>query len=172
VNIYMICTLWTPFQAERDWKNSYREILLIPLYNSILYDCILYVFIDICERTSVLFFRWENLTLGQIFFKKGFMWLVRNGFIKHSCFGPCIHFTLYRSITIFKKSLYQTTYLKRGGGWTFAVAPPFQKKVGCTSPSTPPWICAWGRLISRYCSYLTCIIGMFLTPQSILQYCS
>ena len=28
----MICTLWTPFQAERDWKNSYREILLIPLY--------------------------------------------------------------------------------------------------------------------------------------------
>jgi len=32
VNIYMICTLWTPFQPERDWKNSYREILLIPLY--------------------------------------------------------------------------------------------------------------------------------------------
>ena len=32
MNIYMICTLWTPFQAERDWKNSYREILLIPLY--------------------------------------------------------------------------------------------------------------------------------------------
>jgi len=32
VNIYMICTLWTPFQAEKDWKNSYREILLIPLY--------------------------------------------------------------------------------------------------------------------------------------------
>jgi len=30
VNIYMICTLWTPFQAERDWTNSYREILLIP----------------------------------------------------------------------------------------------------------------------------------------------
>ena len=28
----MICTLWTPFQAERDWTNSYREILLIPLY--------------------------------------------------------------------------------------------------------------------------------------------
>jgi len=23
VNIYMICTLWTPFQAERDWKNSF-----------------------------------------------------------------------------------------------------------------------------------------------------
>ena len=32
MNIFMICTLWTPFQAERDWKNSYREILLIPLY--------------------------------------------------------------------------------------------------------------------------------------------
>ena len=32
MNICMICTLWTPFQAERDWKNSYREILLIPLY--------------------------------------------------------------------------------------------------------------------------------------------
>ena len=32
MNIYMICTLWTPFQAERDWKNSYWEILLIPLY--------------------------------------------------------------------------------------------------------------------------------------------
>ena len=32
MNIYMICTLWTLFQAERDWKNSYREILLIPLY--------------------------------------------------------------------------------------------------------------------------------------------
>ena len=32
MNICMTCTLWTPFQAERDWKNSYREILLIPLY--------------------------------------------------------------------------------------------------------------------------------------------
>ena len=32
MNIYMICTLWTPFQAKRDWKNSYREIFLIPLY--------------------------------------------------------------------------------------------------------------------------------------------
>ena len=32
MKIYMICTLWTPFQAERDWQNSYREILLIPLY--------------------------------------------------------------------------------------------------------------------------------------------
>ena len=32
MNIYMICTLWTPLQAERDYQNSYREILLIPLY--------------------------------------------------------------------------------------------------------------------------------------------
>ena len=32
MNIYMIRTLWTPFQAERDWKNLYRETLLIPLY--------------------------------------------------------------------------------------------------------------------------------------------
>ena len=32
MNIYMICTLWTPFQAERDWKNLYREILFIALY--------------------------------------------------------------------------------------------------------------------------------------------
>ena len=31
MNIYMICTLWTPFQAERDWKNSNRDILQIPL---------------------------------------------------------------------------------------------------------------------------------------------
>ena len=30
MNIYMICTLWTPFQAERDWKKSYREISKFP----------------------------------------------------------------------------------------------------------------------------------------------
>ena len=30
MNIYMICTLWTPFQAERDWKSSYREISKFP----------------------------------------------------------------------------------------------------------------------------------------------
>ena len=45
MNIYMICTLWTPFQAERDWKNSYREILLIPLY--IFYSlCILFIYLS------------------------------------------------------------------------------------------------------------------------------
>ena len=25
--LYMICTLWNPFQTERDWQNSYRVIL-------------------------------------------------------------------------------------------------------------------------------------------------
>ena len=42
MNTYMICTLWTPFQAERDWKNSYREILLIPLY--IFYSLCIYTY--------------------------------------------------------------------------------------------------------------------------------
>ena len=44
MNIYMICTLWTPFQAERDWKNSYREMVVsyliqrwrCPIYNRTL----------------------------------------------------------------------------------------------------------------------------------------
>ena len=31
MNIYMICTILTPFQAERDWKNSYRYSLNSPL---------------------------------------------------------------------------------------------------------------------------------------------
>ena len=156
----MICTLWTPFQAERDWKNSYREILLILLY--IFYSLWLYL---VCVHRHMRKNKCVVLSIRKPYLRTNIFQLV--GFIKQSCFGPCIHFTLYRSIPIFKKSLYQTTYLKRGG-WTFAVAPPFQKKVGCTSPSTPPWICAWGRLISWYCSYLTCIIGMFLTLQSIL----
>ena len=39
MNISMICTLQTTFQAERDWKNAYREISKFPsnIY-SILYD--------------------------------------------------------------------------------------------------------------------------------------
>ena len=40
-----------------------------------------------------------------------------------------VGYTLYRTITIFKRRLYQTTYLK--GGCTFAFAPPFfRRKVG------------------------------------------
>ena len=45
MNIYMICTLWTPFQTERDWKNSYRDSLNSPLiyalfsmYRTTLYE--------------------------------------------------------------------------------------------------------------------------------------
>ena len=28
MNIYMICTLWTPFQAERNWQHSYPRDFL------------------------------------------------------------------------------------------------------------------------------------------------
>ena len=37
MNIYMNCTLWTPFQAERDWQNSYRGIVSIPFYEYSLF---------------------------------------------------------------------------------------------------------------------------------------
>ena len=50
----MICTLWTPLQAERDWKNSYREILLIPLY----------IFYSLCLQTR----SWEGFRCPQTFF--------------------------------------------------------------------------------------------------------
>ena len=72
MNIYMICTLWTPFQAERDWKNSYREILLIPLY--IFYSLCLCQYAYIVR--SVHFVNKEykrcntfNLTIDRNYFK-------------------------------------------------------------------------------------------------------
>ena len=50
----MICTLWTPFQAERDWKSSYREILLIPLY--ILFSMVThFYFKDVKNRKIWIF---------------------------------------------------------------------------------------------------------------------
>ena len=50
MNIYMICTLWPPIQAERDWKNSYREILLIPLY----------IFYSLCiQQSNSSLFEWS-----------------------------------------------------------------------------------------------------------------
>ena len=40
----MICTLWTPFQAERDWQNSYRRIVKIPLQ---------YIFYSLCSLATI-----------------------------------------------------------------------------------------------------------------------
>ena len=104
----MICTLWTPFQAERDWKKSYREILLILLY--IFYSLWLYL---VCVHRHMRKNKCVVLSIRKPYLRTNIFQLV--GFIKQSCFGPCMHFTLYRSIPVFKKSLYQTTYLKRGG---------------------------------------------------------
>ena len=56
----MICTLWTPFQAEREWKSSYREILLIPLY-------IFYSFSKFYKYVG-----WRN---NEVVCKRNFNWL-------------------------------------------------------------------------------------------------
>ena len=117
----MICTLWTPFQAERDWKKSYREILLILLY--IFYSLWLYL---VCVHRHMRKNKCVVLSIRKPYLRTNIFQLV--GFIKQSCFGPCIHFTLYRSIPIFKKSLYQTTYLKKGGGEHLLLYPHFRRK--------------------------------------------
>ena len=57
MNIYIICTLWTPFQAERDWKISYREILLIPLY----------IFYSLCIGYFVIYQILKSKTMFDLF---------------------------------------------------------------------------------------------------------
>ena len=51
LHIIVICTLWTPFQAERDWKNSYREILQIPL-QYVFYSLWFFVYYTLIELIS------------------------------------------------------------------------------------------------------------------------
>jgi len=82
VNIYMICTLWTPFQAERDWKHSYREILLIPLYIYILFSMIsgskknkISSVLLLCLFETRTFLQFLN-TQWFLYFKKGLYWVV------------------------------------------------------------------------------------------------
>ena len=47
-----------------------------------------------------------------------------------------------------------------GGGCKFVIAPPFQKKGGCTCPPAPPRLRAWSTLICYVCPFhrTSCIV--------------
>ena len=81
MNIYMICTLWTPFQAERDWKNSYREILFIPLY----------IFYSLCWESRIA---WKlNLLIKKLAWEPSIAWKL-NLLIKKLAWEPSIAWKL------------------------------------------------------------------------------
>ena len=57
MNIYVICTLWTTFQAERDWQNSYRRIVK---FHSNIYS------IFFAYSTSLLFIITNTHSIGTV----------------------------------------------------------------------------------------------------------
>ena len=100
MNIYMICTLWTPFQAERDWKK------FLSIY-SILYGYILRIYLDFLFRIlhwkveycytsplSILNVQKCNFISWIFLIKNSFPflltpWVYRRWGVKHLCTLTC-----------------------------------------------------------------------------------
>ena len=100
-----------------------------------LLHCIMYVYRHMRKNNKPV--RSQNLTSRKILFKKCFIWLVwGNSFLKQ-LFRTL--YSLYIMITIFQEKdyIYQTTYLKGGGGGNLPLHPHFRRKWGAPDPLRP-----------------------------------
>ena len=107
--------------------------------------------------------RSENLTLGQIFFKKGFIWLVwGNSFIKQSCLP--LH-TIQNDYNFSR--LCKTTYLKGVGGANYPLHPHFKRKGGAPDPLYPSLDTGLEKT-----DIIFIVMFRTITPYLKFQYCS
>ena len=123
------------FKYLQNSKNSIFDTnwLWNILFIYLLHSCM--PVIDIVKENKPV--QLENLILGQIFVKKGFIWLVCSGnsFIKQLFWA----FGLYRMITIFWEKIIPNNFIKRwgGAGANSPLHPHVRRKGGAPNPLHP-----------------------------------